>query len=85
MFFYVVANLRNRGDNKPRTVGKLSNTINSLYQNKLSKQVRSSLIVQLEERGVISIDGAQITYNEERLTACCKRQGTATANPASRA
>ena len=58
----VVANLRQRGDAKPRTVAKLTSTINALYQNKLSKDELLSLLQQLQEEGVIAISGTKVTY-----------------------
>lgn len=58
----IVANLRQRGDAKPRTVSKLSSTINALYQNKLSKHELTSLLQQLQEGGVIAVSGAKVTY-----------------------
>lgn len=61
-FAQVVANLRQRGEAKPRTVAKLTSTINALYQNKLPKNELSSLLQQLQERGVIAIAGTKITY-----------------------
>jgi HNH endonuclease len=61
-YSHVVANLRQRGDAKPRTVAKLTSTINALYQNKLPKDELSSLLHQLQEEGVITISGTKITY-----------------------
>lgn len=58
----IVANLRQRGDAKPRTVSKLSSTINALYQNKLSKYELTSLLQQLQEGGVIAVSGTKVTY-----------------------
>jgi hypothetical protein len=58
----IVANLKQRGDAKPRTVPKLTSTINALYQNKLSKAELASLLQELQEQGVIAISGTKVTY-----------------------
>src|SRR5688572_25850141 len=58
----IAANLKQRGDAKPRTVPKLRSTINALYQNKLPKAELASLLQELQERGVITISGAKVTY-----------------------
>ena len=58
----VVANLKQRGKAKPRTVPKLKNLIVALFQSKLSKDEVDALVQQLQTRGVISIDGSKLTY-----------------------
>lgn len=58
----VVANLKQRGKAKPRTVTKLKSTIASLFQNKLSPEELDLLVQQLQGRGVISIAGSKVTY-----------------------
>jgi hypothetical protein len=63
----VVANLKQRGKAKPRTVPKLKNVIVALFQNKLSQQEVDALIRQLETRRVISIEGSNLTYLSEAL------------------
>lgn len=58
----VVGNLEQRGSAKPRTVLKLKSTIGALFQNKLSAEELESLVLQLQDRGVISIAGSKLTY-----------------------
>jgi hypothetical protein len=58
----VIANLKQRGSAKPRTVAKLKTTIASLFQNKLSAQELDALIQQLQHQRVISIAGSAIKY-----------------------
>ena len=58
----VVANLKQRGKAKPRTVPKLKNLIDALFQSELSKDEVDALVGQLQSRGVISINGSKLTY-----------------------
>ncbi|HJP95430.1 MAG TPA: HNH endonuclease signature motif containing protein [Pyrinomonadaceae bacterium] len=58
----VVANLRQRGDKKPRTVAKLKNTIASLFPDKLAPNQVDGLVQQLQSRQVIFVAGSKVTY-----------------------
>jgi hypothetical protein len=58
----VLANLRQRGTSKPRTVKTLSSTINSLFQKSLSEQEISAIIKELEIRGAITITENKVVY-----------------------
>lgn len=58
----VVANLKQRGKAKPRTVLKLKNLIVALFQKKLSEGEVEALVRRLASHGVISIDGSKLTY-----------------------
>ena len=61
-YMQVVANLKQRGSAKPRTVAKLKSTIAALFQNKLSPDEVNALVHQLQSRCVISIAGSKVTY-----------------------
>ncbi|HKS58592.1 MAG TPA: PIN domain-containing protein [Steroidobacteraceae bacterium] len=58
----ILANLRQRGAAKPRTVKTLSSTINALFQRSLSEAELTSLLDSLKQQGVISISGARVSY-----------------------
>jgi hypothetical protein len=58
----VLANLRQRGTSKPRTVKTLTSTINALFQRSLSEAELTSLLESLKQQGVISISGARVSY-----------------------
>ena len=58
----ILANLRQRGASKPRTVKTLSSTINALFQRSLSEAELTSLLESLKHQGVISISGARVSY-----------------------
>lgn len=58
----VVANLKQRGSAKPRTVAKLKSMIAALFQNKPTPHELDALVQELKSRGVIFIAGSQVTY-----------------------
>jgi hypothetical protein len=58
----VLANLRQRGAAKPRTVKTLSSTINALFQRSLSEAELTALLENLKQQGVISISGPRVSY-----------------------
>lgn len=58
----ILANLRQRGASKPRTVKTLSSTINALFQKSLSEAELASLLEGLQQQGIISITGAKVSY-----------------------
>ena len=58
----VVANLRQRGAAKPKTVKTLSSTIRSLFQKDITDRELSTLLQRLEAEGVLTIEGAKVSY-----------------------
>jgi diadenosine tetraphosphate (Ap4A) HIT family hydrolase len=58
----IVKNLAGRGQARPRKVQTLSNTINSLFTEKLSEQKLSSIIKDLEKRNLIKINNGNVSY-----------------------
>lgn len=62
----VVANLKQRGASKPRTVKTLSSTINALFQKSLSDEQVAALLELLEQHGHIAVAGAKVSYNLAR-------------------
>jgi hypothetical protein len=58
----IITNLQQRGGSKPRTVKTLISTINALFQKKLSQSDLSSLIHELQTRGIILVDDTKVTY-----------------------
>lgn len=59
----VVANLRQRGAARPRTVKTLSSTIGSLFQKKLSEGDITAILAELEKAGHAVLDGAKVSYS----------------------
>jgi hypothetical protein len=58
----ILANLRQRGAAKPRTIKTLSSTINALFQKSLTEAELTLLLESLERQGVISVSGARVSY-----------------------
>ena len=58
----ILANLKQRGPAKPRTMKTLSTTLNALFRNELSELEISSLIDDMKSRGWISLQGVKISY-----------------------
>ena len=58
----VIANLRERGSAKPKTVKALLGTIRSLFQKGIAEERLASLLEQLEARGFIAIEGSKVVY-----------------------
>lgn len=58
----VVANLKQRGIAKPRTIEKLKSTIAAHFQNKLRSAEVDALVQELQRRRVISVAGSKVTY-----------------------
>jgi len=61
-FAMVVANLRQRGTSRPRTLRKLKSTIASLFPKGISETDLATLIQQLQSRGEISIAENKVSY-----------------------
>lgn len=62
----IVQNLVGRGQARPRKVQTLSNTINSLFTDKLSNKALASLIDQLEVKKYIKINDGNVSYDLSR-------------------
>lgn len=58
----IVKNLAGRGQSRPRKVKTLSNTINSLFTEKLSEQQLSSIVKDLEQRKYIKVNNGNVSY-----------------------
>lgn len=58
----VIANLRQRGTAKPRTLKTLTSTINSLFQKQLNEEELVALLKGLQSKGLITVDGTKVTY-----------------------
>lgn len=59
----IVANLKQRGAAKPRTVKTLSSTISSLFQNALSEDELAALLKLLVKQSVITVSGTRVAYS----------------------
>ena len=59
----IVKNLAGRGQSRPRKVKTLSNTINSLFTEKLSEQQMSSIVKDLEKRKYIEVSNGHVSYH----------------------
>lgn len=58
----VVTNLHQRGAAKPKSVKTLSSTIRSLFQKNITDKELSAILQQLETDGVLTIEGAKVSY-----------------------
>ncbi len=58
----IVANLRQRGVSRPRSVKTLSSTIAALFQKQLGEQELASILAELQKRQLITISGAKVSY-----------------------
>jgi hypothetical protein len=58
----VVANLKQRGNSKPRTLKTLTSTVASLYPKGLSKAELALLIQQLQSTGKVIVQENKVTY-----------------------
>jgi hypothetical protein len=59
----VVANLRQRGTARPRTVKTLSSTIGSLFQKQLSEGDIKAILAELAKAGHAVVDGTKVSYD----------------------
>lgn len=57
-----VANLRQRGASRPRTVKTLSSTVSSLFQKQLPEQELSELLGELQRQGVVIVHDNKVSY-----------------------
>ena len=58
----VVADLLKRGASRPRKTTTLRNTVNAVFQNKLSEEELSALLCSLESRGYVTVQDTKVTY-----------------------
>jgi hypothetical protein len=58
----IVKNLAGRGQSRPRKVKTLSNTINSLFTEKLSEQQLAAIMKDMEQRKYIMVSNGNISY-----------------------
>ena len=59
---FVVANLKQRGNSKPRTLKTLTSTVASLYPKGVSKAELASLLQQLQSTGKVIVKENKVTY-----------------------
>ena len=58
----IVKNLSGRGQSRPRKVKTLSNTINSLFTEKLSEKQLGEIVKDLEQRKYIRVNNGHVSY-----------------------
>lgn len=58
----IVKNLASRGTSRPRKVNTLTNTIKSLFANKLDETELSEIITQLQQEKYIIVNEENVTY-----------------------
>lgn len=59
---FVVANLKQRGNSKPRSLKTLTSTIASLFPKGVSKTELASLLQQLQSTGKVIVKENKVTY-----------------------
>jgi len=59
----IVKNLAGRGQSRPRKITTLSNTINSLFTNKLDENELQNVIKVLQNKNYISLNQENVSYN----------------------
>lgn len=59
----VIKNLAGRGQSRPRKVSTLSNTINSLFAEKLSESEMAQFITALKNKKYITVQQDKVSYN----------------------
>ena len=59
----IVANLKQRGASKPRTVKTLSSTISSLFQKALAEDELAAILKHMEQHGLITVTGTKVSYS----------------------
>ncbi|ODV26367.1 MAG: hypothetical protein ABT19_03025 [Rhodanobacter sp. SCN 68-63] len=58
----ILANLRQRGAAKPRSIKTLASTIGALFAKQLTEEEISALVEGLKESGHIKLDGTRVSY-----------------------
>lgn len=61
-FALVVANLKQRGNSKPRTLKTLTSTVSALFPNSISATELSALVQKLQSTGKIAVAENKLTY-----------------------
>lgn len=59
---FVVVNLKQRGNSKPRTLKTRTSTIGSLYPKGMSKSELASLLQKLQSAGKVIVKENKVTY-----------------------
>ena len=59
----IIGNLARRGTGRPRKVKTLESTISALFQNGLAEGEAHRILVELQKRGVVTVDGEKVSYN----------------------
>ena len=62
----VIKNLAGRGQSRPRKVSTLSNTINSLFAEKLSESEMAQFITALKNKKYITVEQDKVSYNLQK-------------------
>ena len=58
----VVANLKQRGNSKPRTLKTLTSTVSSLFPKRLSPNELATLLQQLQSSGKVVVKDGKVSY-----------------------
>lgn len=58
----VLANLRQRGASKPRTLKTLTSTINALFLKQLSDEELAAILHGLQDRGLVTVSDTKVAY-----------------------
>lgn len=58
----VIANLKQRGNSKPRTLKTLTSTVSSLFPKGISEAELAALVQQLQSAGKVTVEGSKVTY-----------------------
>ena len=61
-FALVIANLKQRGNAKPRTLKTLTSSVSSLFSKNISEADLAALILQLQTTGKVTVEGSKVTY-----------------------
>lgn len=59
----IVANLKQRGSSRPRTVKTLTSTISSLFQKALGEDELATLLKTLEKQGYVAVNETKVSYS----------------------
>lgn len=57
-----VANLKQRGTSKPRTVKTLCSSLSSLFQKQLPEEELAELLAELQKQGFVAVAESKVTY-----------------------
>ncbi len=59
----IVANLKQRGSSRPRTVKTLTSTISSLFQKALGEDELATLLKTLQKQGYVAVNETKVSYS----------------------